>query len=514
MSIYRSFAHSTKGAKYVKKNPDFICQDSSDNYDHYEDEKLAIAIVSDGHGSSQYFRSDTGSRLAVKHAMENIKIFVEAKPFADKDNSNEEVAEDISNAEIHDKLCRLAGSIVNIWQKAVEENEKGNPLKDDEKIMSLEDKYKNRYLNIYKNPEKPELKYIHQVYGTTLIASAMTENYWFGLHIGDGKCQVLLENGEWAQPVPWDKRCFLTTTTSICDDDALLGFRYWFGYRSSDGNVMEFIYGPDSGGIDTEKRSGVKPVAIFVGTDGVDDTYPIHENEKYLRNIYRLMLLSLAKDGFDGAQNQIKSFIEKLANQGSQDDVSLAGIVLEKLPDELIEILKLQDDAYKANEQTIAEQKKLETQKQALQNEKTKDEQLKKQESDLRKKKQSIEENLEEIKSKLKLIEEEKNNQQQKVSAAEEEYSKSENTVSKMKEQSGALEIKLKSAMAQISSSINSGSINEIIQHGQEKMKGILQGVSSVAKDAAKVVSSVADDLSETYDDIKEMFTNPKDNDN
>ena len=318
--ICRSFAHFTQGTDHIKR--DVVCQDYAD---HYADENLAVAIIADGHGSPQYFRSNTGSRLAVICAMSNIKEFAKDKIFP---------AENTSNAEIHDKLRRLASSIIGSWKSEVDADEKNHPLKDDEIMPTLEDKYKNRYLN------DPEPQHIHQAYGTTLIAVAMTENYWFGLHIGDGKCETLFDNGQWAQPVPWDKRCFLNATTSICDDDALFEFRYWFGYRNSAGAVFEFNYGPDSDGIDSTKKPGAAPAAIFIGSDGVDDTYPVHENEKYLKNLYRSVVLSIAEDGFESTEKQISDLVKKLAEQGSKDDVSMAGIVIGELPSKLIDDLK------------------------------------------------------------------------------------------------------------------------------------------------------------------------------
>jgi len=349
MPTYRSFAHFKIGADHIKHN--LVCQDCADSY---EDEKLAVAVVADGHGSPQYFRSDKGSEYAVICAMDGIKTFVKDKPFPD---------ENISNAEIYDKLRRLAGNIINSWKIKVDIHEKEHPLKDDEKILAIEDKYKNRYLN------DPERKHIYNVYGTTLIAVAVTENYWFGLHIGDGKCEVLFDDGQWAQPIPWDKKCFLNSTTSICDDNALFEFRYWFGYRNSNGEVFEFTYGPDSDGIDSTKRSGASPVAVFIGSDGVDDTYPVHENEKHLKYLYRTVVLSFAEDVFDSTKNQINELVKKLAEQGSRDDVSIAGIVGELTP-ELIERLRSQDERDRAYERAIAERKKADAKNQARQAEK------------------------------------------------------------------------------------------------------------------------------------------------
>ena len=44
-----------------------------------------------------------------------------------------------------------------------------------------------------------------KAYGTTLIAVCMTSEGWFGIHIGDGKCVELLENGTLCEPIPFAK---------------------------------------------------------------------------------------------------------------------------------------------------------------------------------------------------------------------------------------------------------------------------------------------------------------------
>jgi hypothetical protein len=474
MANYRTFAHFTLGAKHKKSG--LGCQDHSGDYDSYADEKLAIAIVADGHGSPQYFRSDIGARLAVEQSMSCIKAFAVDKAFP---------PEIISNNEVLDKLRRLAGSIVAAWQAEVEAHEKEHPLKDDEKTQQLEDKYKNRYLSIYTDPDNPKTQHIHHAYGTTLIAVAMAENYWFGLHIGDGKCAALFDDGTWAQPIPWDKRCFLNATTSICDNDVLFGFRYWFGYQNPGGEVIEFSYGPDSDGIDSDRRTGAEPIAIFVGTDGVDDTYPVHDNEKHIRNLYRAVVLSFDKEGFDVTSKEISKLAERLAEQGSQDDVSIAGIVAEQFSPELIEFLRAQDEYEKAEEKAIAERKREEAKRSVLHAEQGKDAKTKKQlvevagkeqvaAQDLLKKRSIITElndrmvktrrQVEEAKvdadaavKRLKSIQEEKSateaeadNVSKCVNAAEKEWAEAEEEAKKCEEQRVALDEKRQSALSRI----------------------------------------------------------------
>lgn len=62
-------------------------------------------------------------------------------------------------------------------------------------------------------------------YGCTLIAYVQTKHFWLALQIGDGRCVVLNKANEWSQPIPWDDRCMLNMTTSLCDEDAVNEFR-------------------------------------------------------------------------------------------------------------------------------------------------------------------------------------------------------------------------------------------------------------------------------------------------
>ena len=56
MANYQAFSASVQGAAHVKKN--IVMQDASGKF---ENEKIKLIVVSDGHGDSSCFRSDRGS---------------------------------------------------------------------------------------------------------------------------------------------------------------------------------------------------------------------------------------------------------------------------------------------------------------------------------------------------------------------------------------------------------------------------------------------------------------------
>ena len=64
--------HSTVlGDSHIRKG--IVCQDSSGTV---VTDKFAIAVVADGHGSAKHFRSDVGSRIAVKITTKLLKNYM------------------------------------------------------------------------------------------------------------------------------------------------------------------------------------------------------------------------------------------------------------------------------------------------------------------------------------------------------------------------------------------------------------------------------------------------------
>ena len=240
------FNETCIGASHLKAEKP--CQDFSDSYL----EQNAIIAVADGHGSSEHLKSDRGSRFAVEAAIKCVKELISTK-----------------NEKLTDKdLHILEKSIIAKWHEKI-----ANDLSND--------------------PNS---------YGTTLIAAGMTKNYWFAVQIGDGKCIVINSDDTITQPVPWDDRCFLNKTTSICDENAAELFRHYY--------------------------SETLPKAIFIGTDGIDDCYPINDNEEYLAMLYKKIYDNFISEGMEKGQVQLREMLPILTQKGSGDDVSVAGIVM------------------------------------------------------------------------------------------------------------------------------------------------------------------------------------------
>jgi hypothetical protein len=66
---------------------------------------------------------------------------------------------------------------------------------------------------------------------------------------------------------------------------------------------------------------------VFLCSDGVDDNYPVDNNEKHLFKLYRTIALTFAEDGFDSTCLQLNGLAGRFATQGKGDDTSIAGFI-------------------------------------------------------------------------------------------------------------------------------------------------------------------------------------------
>ena len=156
-------------------------------------------------------------------------------------------------------------------------------------------------------------KEICMLYGTTVLGLMITGSFVFSFQIGDGKCVALREDDSPYEPIPWDDRCFLNKTTSICDTDALSRFRCCYG------------------GIESA------PAAIFLGSDGIDDSFGEEEN---LYNFYVQLAKGFSQDGHETTVKDLELSLPVLSKRGSQDDMSVAGIYDDRIQSLLPQLIR------------------------------------------------------------------------------------------------------------------------------------------------------------------------------
>ena len=274
------------------KATDKPCQDYSYSY---AGDDISLAIVCDGHGGDRYFRSQWGAQFATDVIVSVVKEFVKTtnkslfrgQPFTAEGVVTEN---DKKLSPIDKELRQMFSSIITRWEDMIKQHAEENPITEWEN-----ENVPKQYIDEFLTKQSLE-----KHYGCTLMAYVQTKTYWLAFHLGDGKCIAFHDDDKvWSEPIPWDERCFLNKTTSICDSDAINEFRYCY------------------------QGNGKFPVAIFLGSDGIDDTYGEMEN---IANFYVEILKILAKDGIDTALQQLKDDLPIISRIGSKDDVAVATV--------------------------------------------------------------------------------------------------------------------------------------------------------------------------------------------
>ncbi len=283
----KCFNHSCQGESH--KVTDKECQDYSRIFADVE-HGIYIAVVCDGHGGDTYFRSAVGAKAATNITITNVLEFVREEgknllvgmPFTQVgilDTITEQDNLDIS-------MRRLFAKIYIQWRNAISEDAK-RPVTHWET-----ENVKPEHLQILQDTER-----IVKAYGCTLMAYVQTPAYWFAFHLGDGKCVMIDKDMRFSQPIPWDERCFLNKTTSLCDSEPVEEFRYCV------------------------EGDGQFPAAIFLGSDGLDDTFG--DGDK-LCNFYGNIIRKIKQEGLGPVSEDIMENLPNLSKIGSKDDMSIA----------------------------------------------------------------------------------------------------------------------------------------------------------------------------------------------
>jgi hypothetical protein len=263
------------GASHIKSGKP--CQDASTHSYLLGGSFVAVA---DGHGSEPYFRSDIGSKLAVKAASECMNnVYVTDALKANIDDSCAEKRGEV--------IQQLKKSIIGRWNVLVGEHFSANPFTDTEYSDVPE-----KYVAYYRRGEQIEV-----AYGATLIATLRTDDFTLALQIGDGSCFVLDNDGVLSEPVPECPKCIGNTTTSLCEKDAFDNFRHFF--------------------------TSEPPAAVVIGTDGIEKSFAVPEK---LHNFVRMMLSSFVKSSEKDAKAELFDYLPRMSSKGSGDDISIGVI--------------------------------------------------------------------------------------------------------------------------------------------------------------------------------------------
>lgn len=308
---FKAFHMSERGESHLHDGR--VCQDSSSSF---SDECGTVAVVSDGHGGCDYVRSQIGSAMACEAAVKNIRRLFE------------NISPEAFLAEPDMMLIQLEAAIINDWNESVRSHYEANPFTEEE-LDCVSEKAGASYRSGHR---------IERAYGATLIAAAVTRDYWFGIQIGDGKCAAFDEAGICTQPIPWDEKCFLNKTTSICGSDALRDFRHFYSEKI--------------------------PTAVFMGSDGIDDSF---KNEEDMYDFYKTILYAFSISDYTQAVDELKAYLPRLSKEGSADDVSIAAWMDMDALKSVVDKIKAEGEEAEEPE----ENKKTEEEKETIEKEKS-----------------------------------------------------------------------------------------------------------------------------------------------
>ncbi len=320
---YQLFCKSVRGASHVKR--DIPCEDYGLKYENSEI-GCKIFVLGDGHGDPNCVRSNVGSRAVCEIAAEELRVFAEILNESKKKSKEDESAESESDGWISFRspnlvetllnpvtarglVYQLTRSIIGKWGLYVTDHYENNPFTDEEKEIASE------MLDVYQRGE-----HIEHIYGTTMIAGLMTEDYVLILHQGDGRCVVFDSNGAVSQPVPWDIRCEGVFTTSMCEYDALESCRYYV--------------------IDLKKTP---IIACVLGSDGVEDSFTSMDR---MHIFYREQLAIACEEGMgiEELETYWESSLPTFSATGSRDDVTICGVMDIDAFREKLELMDVEND--------------------------------------------------------------------------------------------------------------------------------------------------------------------------
>jgi serine/threonine protein phosphatase PrpC len=224
---------SVRGASHKRNG-----KPNQDAWAFIQNEVCTVLAVADGHGSSKHYRSDVGSQLAVKSALELLNDFAHADTG--------------SNArQIKQSADYLPSQLVQAWRSAVDNVDEGQTITA-----------KERY----------------SIYGSTLIAVLIRADYALYLQIGDGDLLVLGEDGQLQTPPVKNTSLIANETYSLCEEKAIYHVEL---------SLQFFEHKP-------------LPALIFIATDGYANSFSNSEDFQQAVQEFQGQIASHGADKIQG----------------------------------------------------------------------------------------------------------------------------------------------------------------------------------------------------------------------
>ncbi len=247
-----------------------------------------IVAIADGHGSPRSFRSNVGARLAVEAALATLADF-----------AAETADEPILNL-IHDAARqRLPRRLIQHWLGAVQDWHNSQPVTESEweSLEQATNSETRRLLQVAcaENDQKSWLI----LYGSTILATLITDAFALYLQLGDGEIVVISGEEEIPRsPLPEDGSLIANETTSLCLPDCSQYMRVGFSVLHSE-----------------------PPRLVLLSTDGYPNSF--QSRDGFLK-VATDLLQMLREEGREVVAQGLPGWLREASEKGSGDDVSLA----------------------------------------------------------------------------------------------------------------------------------------------------------------------------------------------
>jgi len=240
-----------------------------------------IVSISDGHGSNKCFRSDRGSRFAVRIGSDLLDELIHGRHAA------------LPPTEIEGRVREsLTAEFIRRWRAAVDADLKREPFREEEFARMIERDGERARRLVEANS--------YLAYGATSLSFLLTPTYALYLQLGDGEMITVSEGGEIGHPLPEDTRLLANETTSLCLDKAAQDFR--------------FAVQPHG--------AGDMPALILLTTDGYYNSFSTIAGFHQVGGDLLQMLRE--PDGFGTVNRSVRGWLEEATAAGSGDDCTLA----------------------------------------------------------------------------------------------------------------------------------------------------------------------------------------------
>ena len=250
------------------------CEDYSLSY---ADVSLSAAVISDGHGDANCFRSAAGAKFACEISVNLLRQFQGITSHIT----------DIRAVNFEQSVQSLEREIASKWKKKVLSDAAANPFTQEELGQASE-----AVREQYRSGQNVE-----RAYGCTLIAAMVTRRYFLCVQIGDGNCVSAYPGGIFVEPVPPDENCVGNRSTSLCGCDAETAFRHYY--------------------------SDILPTAVFVSSDGVQESF----DPAGLYGLFYSVAFWSRSEGAQCALQKLTGLLPQISEGGSGDDVSVSCFV-------------------------------------------------------------------------------------------------------------------------------------------------------------------------------------------